>query len=349
MKINLSKSVIITLAFVSAGSGALWFQDRNTRDVLRASIANVEKELASSTSRQAEQRSDLERINSAVVAKEQAVRASPETLEASRTAATLAVINQIRAKRQVKPTQAKQKPPPMGPNGQLFPDLLKDPEYSKLYVSFEAQLIRSGYAPEFRQLGLNEAEAEKAVAILAEDRVAVEEFRALSGGRTTADFTKQQAALTDKQLLELMGEERFQKWKTLTEVHESAAPTETVTLASGVTITRTGLPREALVSQASSYLTGKLGLRLSYSETPLQKEQADRLAEALVSQASGEPLYIYRTMFMFTDSFVEQAKSILTPTQVQALREFQAEQEASNKRSKLPKSSELPRNQTPKS
>jgi len=50
---------------------------------------------------------------------------------------------------------------------------------------------------------------------------------------------------------------------------------------------------------------------------------------------------------LYDDAFIQKSAAILSPPQVEALRQFKAEQDASTKRGKLPKSSELPRNALP--
>lgn len=68
----------------------------------------------------------------------------------------------------------------------------------------------------------------------------------------------------------------------------------------------------------------KLARRLSYAETPLQREQVSQLAEILASCSSEPGDMVFRVMY--SDEFITQAAQVLACSQIQALREFQAEQ-----------------------
>ena len=140
-----------------------------------------------------------------------------------------------------------------------------------------------------------------------------------------------------------MGEETFQRWKAMNETKTVFVPNATGSGNRGYAV----YSHEALVAQANSFLMPKLALRLSYSDAPLQAQQADQLAELLANNVTKPDDQIYQ--LRYADSFIAQAGQVLSPVQVQALREFQDELYASTKREKLPKSSELPRNtQSPK-
>jgi hypothetical protein len=83
-----------------------------------------------------------------------------------------------------------------------------------------------------------------------------------------------------------------------------------------------------------------LATRLSYTGSPLDPATRQRLTEMLQSMSSPAPRV--RTM-TFTADFIERARSILQPGQVAALDELRTEYEAAGARSRLPKTSELPR------
>ena len=84
----------------------------------------------------------------------------------------------------------------------------------------------------------------------------------------------------------------------------------------------TSLPQRGLVSQ--------LDLRLSYSGTPLNTTQAEFLVKALTASAAADPLggFSNRPSAILSDTVIQQAQSVLTPDQVTALKQLQAEQKA---------------------
>jgi len=65
--------------------------------------------------------------------------------------------------------------------------------------------------------------------------------------------------------------------------------------------------------------------RLSYTSTPLQPAQSDELTGLLVQSFAGTRP---QARWVFPDTVIEQAKSFLAPTQVNALQQLQEEQKA---------------------
>lgn len=294
-----------------------------------------------------EENSRITALNAEISERQQALGNTPEAQETKRRAATLVVINQLKLAHEKNPPAARQKPPPTPASGGLLfsPELLSDPEYNQLFAQQNRRRIARSEGARLHSLGLSEEVIDKVVTALTENYMAFIDYRAVSGkSGIPGDFSKQQNALMDRQLLELMGEETFKRWQKLNEPPESqvvVVPNPTGTGGRSYAMQS----HESLVRDAKSYLTSKLGTRLSYTDTPLQNEQGEKLAEILANHAStpGNPVY----KALYNEAFIAQSAAVLSPPQVEALRQFKAEQDASVKRSKLPKSSELPRNTLP--
>lgn len=342
MTIPSSKFTLGLLVCVAIGAGALLIQARTTKRELLQSIASVRADLGSQDRLYSDEKKRIEQLNIEISGQQKALDILPGSLEVVRKAATLAVIDQLKQDHDKNPPAPRQKPPPTGPSGYFFPELLSDPEYNRIYAELERRMIRMTEEKKLRSLGLSDESIDKIVSVLTEHTMALTDYRAVSGKPgIPGDFSKQQNELRDRQLQALMGDETFGRWQKQHEQPETKivyAPNPSGNGMTGYAVQS----HEALVTDAKNYLMPKLALRLSYTEAPLQNEQADQLAEILANCSAAPGKNIFKAMT--EDVFIQQASQALSPLQVQALRDFQAEQQASAKRAKLPKSSELPRN-----
>jgi len=343
MNPRFSKLIFTLLIVLSVSLAGVWLRAHAAQNALLQSITTARADLDA-----AAQWTTAEQNRSAALAgdlaeKQNALTQGPGALEAMRRASALVVINQLKLAHEKHPAAPRQKQPPMPQNGNAS-ELLSDPEYNQLYAQQEHRMTKLIQGPKLLKLGLSAEACEKAISILAEQAMALADYRQLAGSAgIKGDFAKQQAEETDRQLQTLMGDETLQRWKSMNETNTIFIPNATGSGGRGYAVES----HEALVAQANSFLVPKLGIRLSYSDAPLQTKQADQLAELLANNSTKPGDRIYQ--IMFTDTFITKAEQVLSPVQVDALRQFQSEQQAIAKRNKLPKSSELPRSaQAPK-
>lgn len=330
------------LLTISAALAASWIQAHGKQAALQQSITSIQAQLDESNRTSSEYQNATRKLSAEIAALETALGNSPGALEQKRRASALAVIESLKAAHANNPPISRPKPPPMGPTGSRFPELLADPEYNQLYAQEARRLVKWSQGPKLKMLGLSTDVFEKVVSVLAEQEMAFTDYGALTGNAgIRGDFYKKQKEITDRQLLDLMGEDAFKRWQKITEVQTVFVPNANGNGGRGYSMQS----HEALVTEANQYLTPKLALRLSYSDAPLQKEQASQLAEILANSCTAPGTRIYQAMF--SEPFIQQAAQVLSPTQIDALKQLKAEQDASTKRGKLPKSSELPRNATP--
>lgn len=341
MNPRFSKLVFALLLVLSVSLASLWLRAHIVQNALLQSIATARTDLTAAAEQTAVEQNHGAALSTDLIEKQNTLAQAPGALEAMRRTSALVVINRLKLAHEKNPPAPRQKQPPMGQYGFSFPELLSDPEYNQLYAQQERRWAKLSQGPKLRKLGLSAEACEKAISILTEDAMAYTDYRQITGSAgIKGDFYKQQTEATDHQLQELMGEEVFQRWKAMNETNTIFVPNAAGSGGRGYNVQS----HEALVAQANSIIGAKLALRLSYSDAPLQRQQAGQLAEILANCVStpGPGSYVYQAIF--ADSFIAQAGQVLSPVQVQALREFQAEQQARDKRYKLPKSSELPRN-----
>ncbi len=338
MNPRFSKLIFALLIVLSIGLAGVWLRAHAAQNGLLASIATARADLVAAARQTTDEQNHSAALASDIDEKQTALAHAPGALEAMRRASALVVINQLKLAHEKNPPAPRQKQPPVPQNGSLN-ELLSDPEYNQLYAQQERRMTKLTQDPNLRKLGLSAEACEKAISILAEQAMALADYRQLTGSAGIKDdFYKHQTEATNNQLQELMGEETFQRWKAINATNTIFIPNATGSGGQSYAIES----HEALVAEANSYLMPKLAIRLSYSDAPLQKQQADQLAELLANKVTKPRDNIFQ--IMSTDSFIEQAGQVLSPVQVDALRQFQAEQQATTKRGKLPKSSELPRN-----
>lgn len=302
-----------------------------------ATLAQLEADCSSAEQKAATLRSTVEQVPKETTLLVVDEKSTPEE---TRHNATLAVIARIKAAHEATPTLQPKKriPPPVGPMGLYFPELLSDPEYSAAYLVHLRSGLRTFKKPELLRLGLSDEVSEKIITVLAERQMALEDSKQLAGDRKGVPGKLRTAITedTNRQLLQLMGSDVYQKYM-------ASEPTVVVVPnADGKGGTGYYVPsHETLVADSRSMLVPRLATRLSFSEAPLQPAQADQLAELLAASSTGLGDRPYK--IMFTDAFIEKTSAVLSPNQVEALRQLQAEQKAAEQRAKLPKSSELPR------
>jgi len=237
--------------------------------------------------------------------------------EVARREATLRVILTLKAARGDSPPAPKVLPPPHPKNGGYFPELLDDPEYFALQLeswrSYEGRMTDE----RMRKLGIP-PDVRRQVIDLEFDTY----FTSMESERFSGDqAAERQAAIAatsatrsenDTRLRSLLGDEMFDRFKS---------------------------PEgRDLVSADSHYL--QLAMRLSYSDTPLTSDDIARIDAEI--KALGSPTR-WEDVRQHTAAVDARVRAVLRPEQVAAIDALKAEQEAWTLRSKLPKSSELPR------
>jgi hypothetical protein len=198
--------------------------------------------------------------------------------------------------------------------------LLNDPEVVKLMTAQQKTQLDGRYAALFKQLNLSPAQIDTLKNLLMEKQNAQRDV--MMAARDTGlnprenrdelrKLVEQSNAETDAEILAMLGQEKFNQYKTY-EV--------------------TGSQR-ALVEQ--------IGRSLSYSSTPLTEAQSQALVQIFAQPSqtqSGEGTASERFLrgrVTITDAMIAQARRILAPDQVKAIQEQQAAQQASAKLSEM--------------
>jgi hypothetical protein len=196
-----------------------------------------------------------------------------------------------------------------GGNRPDFASLMATPEFAQAMNIQQRAGLDSRYADLFKKLQLAPADLEKLKTLLVErqtTRVDVMTSARAQGldPRANRDeintLTAQAQAEVDASIKGTLGEAVYNQFQN----HE------------------TSLPQRGLVSQ--------LDLRLSYSGTPLNTTQSEFLVKALTASAAADSLggFSNRPNAILSDTVIQQAQSVLTPDQVTALKQLQAEQKA---------------------
>lgn len=187
--------------------------------------------------------------------------------------------------------------------------LMANPEFAQALKVQRRSALDVRYADLFKQLNLSPAELEKFKDLLVERQTARMDVIAAArengiNPRENRDelrkLTQEAQDEVDANIKAALGETRFNQYQNY----------------------ETTQPQRAVVSQ--------LDQRLSYNATPLNSAQTEFLINALVNQssASGGSDNRGANRPMITDTLIQQAQSVLTPKQIQALKELQAEQQA---------------------
>lgn len=204
-------------------------------------------------------------------------------------------------------------PRPRGGNRPDFAALMATPEFVQAMNLQHRAALDGRYADLFKKLQLSPADLEKLKTLLVErqaTRMDVMNSARAQGldPRTNRDeinkLTAQAQAEIDASIKGTLGEAVYNQYQNY----------------------ETSLPQRGLVSQ--------LDLRLSYSGTPLNSTQTEFLVKALAaSPANSAPAdsqggFGTRPSAILSDAVIQQSKSVLTPDQVAALKQLQAEQKA---------------------
>lgn len=195
--------------------------------------------------------------------------------------------------------------------------LLNDPEVVKLMTAQQKNQLDGRYAALFKQLALSPAQIDTLKNLLLEKQNAQRDV--MMAARETGlnprenrdelrKLVEQSNAETDAEILAVLGQEKFNQYKTYDV---------------------TGSQR-ALVEQ--------IGRSLSYSATPLTDAQSQALVQifaqndaAKTADGPGGGGERFNRGVTITDAMIVQAKRILAPDQVKAIQEQQASQQAAAK------------------
>lgn len=215
------------------------------------------------------------------------------------------------------------------------------PEAQRLLALQQKGALDANYADLFRRLNLTPAQLEEFKDLLVEKRTAVADVLAAarSQGLTGRDSRDEIRALVqdtqaevDDHIRALLGDSGYQQYQN----YERTQPQRAV--------------------------TNTLEQRLSYTGTPLTPQQTDQLVQILAANAStgrqAQPASFtainlgggMRTGFVsggsgaaITDQALQQAAGVLSPAQLDALRQIQAEQQAEAQLSQLMRNQFPPR------
>jgi hypothetical protein len=240
--------------------------------------------------------------------------------ELARREAALRVIQRIRADHEATPPAPRPVPPPVPRDAPYFSELLDDPEYLQLVARSWRSTTGAYYEEKLSRFDVPEELRRKVVELEFDSQTAgLDAQRYLR--RDPAERTAAAAAskmLRDENnaaIRQILGEDAYATYRNP---------------VAGRTV------QELIPSSVFE----PLATRLSYTGSPLDPATRQRLTEMLQSMSSPAPGV--RTM-TFAADFIERARSILQPGQVAALDELRTEYEAARARSRLPKTSELPR------
>ncbi|MDE3084689.1 MAG: hypothetical protein KGJ37_05655 [Verrucomicrobiota bacterium] len=211
-----------------------------------------------------------------------------------------------------------------GPGNRLnnFTALMNNPEFVKLLNARQKGALDSSYAGLFKQLGLTPAQLDQFKNLLVEKQSAARDVltAAREQGldfRTDRDAVKQlldQAnAEIDNNIRSTLGDSAYAQYKNYEQT----------------------LPQRNIVNQ--------LQQSLSYTSAPLTDDQANQLIQILANNASSSNANSMRMIFgpqgvtfggqqsKITDQTIAQAQGVLSPAQIDALKQLQQQQQAQAK------------------
>lgn len=241
-------------------------------------------------------------------------RAIPEV---ARRESALRVILRIKQEHERTPPPPKPLPPPYPKDGSFFPELLTDPAYLAFQLESWRKYQGDLSSKRMQRLGIPESvrgqildlEFDRYAATLEAQRFTRDQPAELAAARQAAAEVEKEVAET---MRELLGEELAARYR---------APDRFMPL-----------------EPAQEF--SQLLMRLSYSSTPITASQLEQLGT--LSQSIGLPEG--PRAFAARDEAIRAGmRAILSEQQWAAVEELRSEQEAWTLRSKLPKSSELPR------
>ena len=194
-----------------------------------------------------------------------------------------------------------------------FAALMANPEFAKAISLQQNAALDNRYAALFKQLNLSPAELEKFKSLLVErqnsrmDVMNAARENGLNPRENREEINKLVAeaqAEVDANIKAALGESRFNQYQTFD------------------------------ATQSQRNLVSQLDQRLSYSSTPLNATQSQFLVTALASSNApaadqgGPGNWGGGNRTTITDEVIQQAQSVLSPDQVSALKQLQAEQQA---------------------
>lgn len=212
-----------------------------------------------------------------------------------------------------------------------FAALMANPEFAKAVSLQQRAALDTRYASLFKQLNLSPDQLEKFKSLLIErqnarmDVMTAARENGLNPRESRDEINKlvsQAQSEVDANIKSSLGEGVYSQYQNY----------------------------DATQSQRS--LVSQLDQRLSYSSTPLNSTQSNFLVSALAAstattetggdQGGGGPggNWGNRSGTAISDAVIEQAKSVLTPDQVSALKQLQAEQKAQQQIRELMRASE---------
>jgi len=253
----------------------------------------------------------------AELAQSQTIIGSSRALEVIRRDLALREIDRLKQAHALNSPAPLPKRPPIGKQGFSFPELMADPEYSRLTFLSMRLTFQSQHEGNLKKLGLTPATSEKVIDLVADKYLAMLDYEQLLDneaykGSAYAAQQKETEKI-EREIRELMTEDQYTRFTTL---------------------------KKASSVEGARYFLKNLTMRLSYTSSPLDSAKLDQLA-AHLAQKTGPKKSAHRVIN--SDDFIESTRALLTPEQHAALVQLQAEQQAMEKRAQLPKSSEIPR------
>jgi hypothetical protein len=274
------------------------------------------------------------------------------------------LVAQLQQQRSGRPAIPPELPPPSGPNGFVFPELMGNLEYSTALHHVLRYRQSSTHRGRLEEIGASPETIEKVLDLLTDREMVHWDVASLypENGRQSKEAreqeSRQRSAIVD-QIKQLLGEDKYMAFTEETTTYESRAN------ADG-TLTRTTHQVRDIPSSRSGdeMYVMPLERRLSYSSEPLtaaqkaaianvyrQQRLADRGLNDELQRANAAGLTreqraalteAYRNRHLngttVADEDLQRAyEMVLSPAQLSAVNELRAEQEAARKRSKLPK------------
>jgi len=227
--------------------------------------------------------------------------------------------------------------------------LMNDPEFARAMALQQRAALDGRYADLFRRLRLSPAEIDRLKDLLVErqstpmDVMNAARAQGVGSREEIRQLLQESTAAVDAEISALLGPERYAQYQNYEQTQ----------------------PQRNLVSQLEN--------RLSYSSAPLQDAQAEQLVQILTETSpaqngtmapAGTVNFVSRTSAavapvaalapaaisiglgpgtVITDDAIARAQGVLTPDQLNALKELQAEQQAQQKMAESMRSN-LPRN-----
>lgn len=238
----------------------------------------------------------------------------------ARRESTSIVIRRLKALHDSVPPPPTPLPPPYPKNGSYFPELLDDPAYLRLVAEDWESTMGSLNTQRMDRLDVPKDIQAKVMTIAFDDYLASQEAQRFPrtdpiAHRAAMEENRRIHQENEQKVRALLGEETFAQYQSV----------------------------EGLIAEMNTDLVtnGPLAVRLSYSDSPLTDADKQRLGTLVNRMANPPKMPAFK--LWNEPEFLKQAQSILNPTQIDALRQLQEENDAKRLRSTLPKSSELPR------